>query len=486
MSTVLPMTTPSSVFPPDTARARRGFLSLAIGGAIIWFPASAIAIALPELQDEFDASLSELAWLPTIYMLVFAALVPAVGRLSDRHGRRLTMTVGASIFTVATLGAALAPSYGLLLIALVAMGLGGVLISVAIFAIADVAYTGSARPKAIGVVSAATGLGQALGVPIGGTLVDSAFGWPAIFWICSPLALIVAVLARSLDETSEPSTARLDLVGAAFLGAALVIVTVVGVQGPDWGWTSVGTLLLLVGTIALVALLPWALRRADDPIAPPELATRPYLGGVGLVALSNTPISAVLFLMPLLLQNGFGESATLGGWVLLAFGVPLVVFGFVSGWLVRPLGLRGAGMLGCVAMAIGAALIAIVDVGSGPRDLVPGMLLAGAGAGLTVAVGSTVAMASVRVEVASSASALLAACAFLGGAIGFALAAGLFDAFAGPDATGALANDDLGAIVDGVRGAFGVVAGLTLMLLIVPLATFPARSNPPGQTAAAR
>ncbi|MEM8621673.1 MAG: MFS transporter [Actinomycetota bacterium] len=469
------MSSPSSVFPPVDSRRRRGFLALVIGGAIIWFPASAIAIALPALQDEFDASLSQLAWLPTTYMLVFAALVPIVGRWSDRQGRRLTIRIGAAIFAVATLAAAAAPSYALLLLALVVMGIGGVLISVAIFAIADVAYVGAARGKAIGVVSASTGLGQAIGVPIGGTLVDSAVGWPAIVWICSPLALLVVVLAASLEETSEPSSVRLDLVGAACLGSALVVVTIVGVQGPDWGWTAPTTLVLTAVTIGLFAALPALLKRADDPIAPPELATRPYLGGVGLIALANIPLSAVLFLLPLLLQNGFGESATLGGWVLLAFGVPLVAFGIVSGWLIRPLGLRTAGVAGCVAMAAGAATLSIIDIGAGPADLVAGMVLIGAGAGLSVAVASTVAIASVRTEVASSASALLAALSFLGGAIGFALAAGLFDAFAGPDASNAIADNDLAAIVDGVRGTFAVVAVLTLAIGAVPLATFPRR-----------
>ncbi|MEM9517568.1 MAG: MFS transporter [Actinomycetota bacterium] len=472
------MSAPSNVFPPATARERRGYVSLVIGGAVIWFPGSAIAIALPELQDEFGASLSELAWLPTIYMLVFAAFVPIVGRLSDRYGRRLSMTTGGGIFAVASLAAAAAPNYGLLLVALVGMGIGGVLISVATFAIADVTFVGDARAKAIGVVSAATGLGQALGVPIGGTLVDSALGWPAIFWICSPLALLVAVLSRSLDETAEPSSARLDLVGASFLGAALVIATVVGVQGPDWGWASIGTLALVAATIALLCLLPWAIRRSADPIVPPELATRPYVGGVGLIALSNTPISAVLFLLPLLLQNGFGESATLGGWVLLAFGAPLFLFGMASGWLMRPLGARWVASVGCLSMAAGAVLLAVVDVGDGPADLVPGMALIGAGAGLTVAVGSTVAMSSVRPEIASSASALLAAMAFLGGAIGFALAAGLFDGFVGSDGSQAIANNDLAAIVDGVRGAFATIAVLTVALVAVPLMTFPARSTP--------
>ncbi len=471
------MSAASSVFPPTAARDRRGYLSLVIGGAVIWFPGSAVAIALPKLQDEFDASLSELTWLPTIYMLVFAAFVPIVGRLSDRYGRRLSMTAGAGIFAVATLAAAASPNYELLLVALVAMGIGGVLISVAVFAIADVSFTGDARAKAIGVVSAATGFGQALGVPIGGTLVDSALGWPAIFGICSPLALLVAVLSRSLDETAEGSSGRLDLVGASFLGAALVIVTIVGVQGPDWGWASTRTLALVAGAIILLGALPWALRRSDDPIVPSELGTRPYLGGVGLIALANTPISAVLFLLPLLLQNGFGESATLGGWVLLAFGTPLFLCGMVSGWLVRPLGVRWVAILGCLAMAAGALLLAVVDIGDGPADLVPGMISVGAGAGLTVAVASTVAMSSVRTEIASSASALLSAMAFLGGAIGFALAAGLFDAFAGSDASRAIADKDLGSIVDGVRGAFATIAVITVALVAVPLTTFPARST---------
>ncbi|MEO1055937.1 MAG: MFS transporter [Actinomycetota bacterium] len=470
------MSTPSTVFPPTTARGRRGFLSLVIGSVIIWFPGSAIAIALPELQDEFDASLAELTWLPTIYMLVFAAFVPIVGRLSDRYGRRLSMTAGAGIFAVATLAAAASPNYELLLVALVAMGVGGVLITVATFAIADVTFVGDARAKAIGVVSAATGFGQALGVPIGGTLVDSALGWPAIFWICSPLALLVALFSRSLDETAERSSARLDLVGASFLGAALVIATIVGVQGPSWGWVSTRTLTLVALAIVLLGALPWALRRSDDPIVPLELGTRPYLGGVGLIALANTPISAVLFLLPLLLQNGFGESATLGGWVLLAFGMPLFVFGMASGWLVRPFGARWVAALGCLAMAGGAVLLAVVDIGDGPADLVPGMVLVGVGAGLTVAVSSTVAMSSVRPEIASSASALLSAMAFLGGAIGFALAAGLFDGFAGSDASQAIANNDLAAIVDGVRGAFAAIAVLTVSLVAVPLLTFPARS----------
>lgn len=452
---------------------------MVLSAAITWFPTSAISIALPTLRDEFDASLTELAWIPTVYMLVFAAMLPLVGRLSDRLGCRRFLVGGAAAFGVAALLAAAAPGYPLLLGAVILLGLGGVCINVTSLAILDVAYEGKARAKAIGIWAAATGLGQAIGIPVGGVLLESPLGWPAIFWICAPVAGVVLLVGvRYVGESAQPTSARVDLAGAFVLGSALVLVAAVGVQGPAWGWASPRTLALVAGVAVLALAMPPVFRRAQDPIVPMAAMRQPqYLGGLSMIVVMNLPLSGALFLLPLYLQSGLGESAVVAGVVLLGLGGSTFVAAALGGWVSRPLGPRLTAAGASLLSALGALLVAQLDADTGAVELLPGLIVLGAGIGLIASVATSTAMSAVPPTIAGSASAMTGATGFLGGALGVAVATGLFDGFGGDNASSSLAANDPRAIADGVSGTFWVLAAVMVAAAFIPLATFRLRAT---------
>lgn len=211
--------------------------------------------------------------------------------------------------------AAAAESYPLLIGAVIGLGVGGVALNTTSLAILDLRYSGAARGKVIGLWSAATGLGQAVGIPVGGLFIESPLGWPAIFWICVPLTIgVIVATICCVEESRAPVSARVDVAGAVALGGAVVLVTLFGVQGPEWGWSSPETLAILGGALLLGLVTPAVLRRARDPIVPPEIfRQRPYVGGFTVITLLNLPLSGVLFLMPLFLQEARGLSAATAG-----------------------------------------------------------------------------------------------------------------------------------------------------------------------------
>ena len=151
-----------------------GVLSLSL--VILGIDTSILNVALPTLQDEFDASASKLQWMVDSYLLVFAGLLLVFGTLGDRYGRKLALQAGVSIFGLASLAAPLASSSGQVITVRAAMGIGAALIMPATLSIIANVFTGEERGKAIGIWAALAAVGIGLG-PLAGGLLLEWFPW---------------------------------------------------------------------------------------------------------------------------------------------------------------------------------------------------------------------------------------------------------------------------------------------------------------------
>ena len=174
----------------DVSGAGRWLLpAVAIGTTLAPLNSTMIAVALPEIQEAFDVSVTATAWLVTLYLVAMAVGQPIGGRLGDLYGRRRVYLLGLIGFGVASLGCAFAPSLPILILFRLLQALSGALSFPNGTAMVREAVPPERRGAAFGAVGLAAGIAAASGPPIGGVLVH-AFGWSAIFWANVPVVAV--------------------------------------------------------------------------------------------------------------------------------------------------------------------------------------------------------------------------------------------------------------------------------------------------------
>src|SRR5881409_2324813 len=224
-----------------------------------------VTTALPVIRKDLNASIEGLEWTVNAYTLTFAVLLLTGAALGDRFGRRRMFSIGLAIFTLASAGAALAPSIDALVAFRALQGVGGAIITPLTLTFLSAAVPAEKRGVALGAWGGIGGLAVALGPLVGGAVV-SGLSWQWIFWINVPLGLVLIPLAlRRLDETHGPS-ARLDLPGVGLASAGLLGIVWGLVRGNGQGWTSPEIVVALTGgAIVLAAFVLWELR-TDSPM----------------------------------------------------------------------------------------------------------------------------------------------------------------------------------------------------------------------------
>src|SRR4029079_13494968 len=223
-------------------------------------------VALPTLQDEFDASASKLQWMVDSYLLVFAGLLLVFGTLGDRFGRKLALQAGISIFGLASLGALFADSANQVIGVRAAMGVGAALIMPATLSIIANVFTGEERGKAIAIWAALAAVGIGLG-PLAGGLLLEWFAWPSVFLVNVPFAAVALLLGiRYVPESRDPKPGSFDVLGATLSAVGFSLLVYAIIEAPGHGWTSGLILGLLAISAVLLAAFLWWERHTEEPM----------------------------------------------------------------------------------------------------------------------------------------------------------------------------------------------------------------------------
>jgi EmrB/QacA subfamily drug resistance transporter len=314
------------VSPQAFARRWRtlGVLSLAL--LIIGLDNTILNVALPSLQDEFDASTSTLQWMVDSYLLVFAGLLLTMGTLGDRFGRKRALQLGLALFGAASLAVLLVDSSAQLIAVRCGMGVGGALIMPATLSIITNTFPRSERAKAIGVWSAMAAVGIGLG-PLSGGLLLKWFDWTSVFLLNVPVAALALALSfRLVPESKDPKPGAFDAVGAALSVAALGTLVYGLIEAPDRGWSS-PLILGCFGTAAALGALfvRWELRIAEPMLnlsffRNPRFSVASMSIGVAFFSLFGAIFATTQFL-----QDAHGYSALQAGaaMVPIAFGLAM-------------------------------------------------------------------------------------------------------------------------------------------------------------------
>src|SRR6516162_3745893 len=241
----------------DRAYARRwytlGVLCLSL--LIIVVDTTIVNVALPTFARQLNASTSGLQWIVDAYTLTFAALLLLAGAIADRYGRHYALAAGLAVFAAGSLAAAFTQTTSELIAARAVMGVGGAFIMPATLSIITAVFTDHAeRTKAIGLWSAVSGLGVAIGPVAGGWLLAH-FSWDSIFLVNLPIVAVALVAGHWLVPASRSAGAgRLDLAGAALSVAAFTGLTYTIIEAPSNGWLSARTLAFGAASVALLGL----------------------------------------------------------------------------------------------------------------------------------------------------------------------------------------------------------------------------------------
>jgi EmrB/QacA subfamily drug resistance transporter len=443
---------------------------LCLGDLMIVLDSSIVNVALPSIQSALGFSQSALAWVVNAYLLTFGGFLLLSGRLGDLLGSKRVFQGGVVSFTVASVACGLAPSSELLVVGRAVQGLGGAAVSaVALSLIMGLFSEPAERAKAMGFFGFVMSGGGAVGVLLGGVLTGL-FSWHWIFLVNVPVGIAVWWAARRVLPADEvvPQAGRLDVSGAALVTVALMVSVYAIVGGNEAGWTSPRTLLLLGLGVVLLGLFVAREAAAANPLVPLRL--------FGLRNVSVSQVVGVLwaaamfawfFLAALYLQQVLGYEALEVG---LAFIPTSVVMAYcslrVSDRLVLRFGIRPPLVAGLTLAAASLALFSRAPVdGRFLTDVLPSMLLLGAGAGIAFNPVLLAAMGDVEPHESGLASGVVNTSFMMGGALGLAVLVSISSA----RTEGLLADgaSQVAALNAGYQLAFGVGAGCALLAAVV-------------------
>src|SRR3954451_4488105 len=300
---------------------------LALSLVIIGLDNTILNVALPNLQENFDASTSTLQWIVDAYLLVFAGLLLTMGTLGDRFGRKRALQAGLALFGGASLAVLVVDTANQLIVVRAVMGIGGALIMPATLSVISNVFPREERGKAIGIWAGMASIGIGLGPLFGGVLLEF-FDWQSVFLLNVPVAGIALALGiRYVPESRDPKPGAFDVPGATLSIAALGTLVYGIIEAPSRGWGSPFILGCFIAAVVLgTAFVKWELRTAEPMLNLSFLRNPRFAMGSIAISLASFSLFGAIFAMTQFLQEAHGYSALQAG----AAMVPLA-FGLVIG-----------------------------------------------------------------------------------------------------------------------------------------------------------
>lgn len=389
------------------------FVTVALALMMMSVDSTIVATALHALQQDLSTSINWAAWTITAYALGFVLMLPIVGKMSDRYGRRRVFTASVCIFTLASLACGLAPNVGTLIVLRAIQAAGGAGFTPSATGII-VNHFETARDRYVGLFGSIFPVGTMIG-PIFGGLFVTYGSWRGVFLVNVPVGLVIVALTFRFIPRDRPQTAeqrrdqaagRETPAGAhsgssatkptaqpAGFGTAGMLLLAVGLIAGMFG-TSIlahrgaATIIVFLGVACVLGFVGffWHTAHARVPFILPQLIYGRGFGAVnGINVLYSGLSQGVISLLPLYAANRYGIDALRGGTLLIAQGIAALTLSTAGAFALRRTGYRVPILVGEVLAGFGVALLAVPP----PFNLAPfvwlslGALLVGSGFGMT-------------------------------------------------------------------------------------------------------
>lgn len=380
-------------------RKRWTLVATILGSAMTFIDGTVVNVALPALQADLQATITDVQWVVASYALFLGALLLVGGSLGDQFGRKRVFLIGVGFFTGASVLCGLASSPRLLIGARALQGIGAAFLVPGSLAIVNATFDGAERGRAIGTWSGFSAITTAIGPVLGGWLIERV-SWRAAFFLNVPLAVAVVALAVAfMGESKDSSRGK----GIDWIGGALAVLGLGGVVLGLIEWPALGAgepvvlASLVLGVIMLVALV-MVEARGRNPMMPLDVfRSRTFSLANGLTLLLYAALAMVMFLVPLVLIQVQHYTATEAGAAIVPFAVIMFAGSRWAGGLIGRVGPRLPLTVGPIVAAAGIAMFALTRVGGSYWSAVfPAVCLMGAGMTITVAPLTTAVMGAVE------------------------------------------------------------------------------------------
>jgi DHA2 family methylenomycin A resistance protein-like MFS transporter len=330
-----------------------------LGFFMVLLDSSVVLVALPTIQADLQARLSDLQWSIDAYTLPFAALMLTTGSLSDRFGRKRLFLMGLVLFLIGSAFCGFSSSFNLLVLGRVIQGVGAAALSPGSLSLLVSTFTEPrARAQAIGIWTGISGVAVAAGPLVGGLLIQVS-SWRAIFFVNLPIGLVALALGLPfLIESRNPEAQQTDLPGQVLVIGALTCLIMALIQSSSLGWTSPLILGMLIGSVVLLAAFVLVEARVREPMVPLQLFTnRRFSIANSAAILLGFVIIGAMFFMTQYLQSVQGDTALGAGLRLLPITVGTFVISPFAGRLTHRLGPRPPIIFGALLASVGLLLL---------------------------------------------------------------------------------------------------------------------------------
>ena len=418
-----------------------------------------VTTALPVLREDLGASLADLEWTVNAYTLTFAVFLLTGAALGDRFGRRRVLAIGVSIFTVASAGAALAPSVDILIAARAIQGVGAAMVAPLTLTVLSHAFPAERRGAALGLWGAVGGIAISAGPLVGGAVIEG-MSWQWIFWLNVPIGIAVVPLALRRLEESHGADRSLDLGGLALASGGLVALTWAIINGNGDGWTSSGILGAFAAAAALLTGFVMWEARTPEPMLPLRLfRDRSFAAANGAALLMSFGLFGSIFLLSQFFQSVQGLSPLQAGLRLLPWTLAPLFVAPLAGALSDRIGGRPLMITGLTMQAAGLAWqAAVTQPEAAYSSLIGAFAMTGVGMALFFAPVANVVLSAVAPAEAGKASGTNAAIREIGGVLGVAILAAVFAHHGGEVSGGPGYTDGLRAAVYVGAAVVGIAA----------------------------
>ena len=438
--------------------------AVSFGLFMIMLDNTVVNVALPAIQSDLAADLSELQWIVTGYALSFAALMLIGGKLADAYGRRLMFVVGILVFTLSSLWCGLADSGDTLIAARVVQGIGAALMNPATLSIIAATFPPKQRGMAIGIWAGVSALALAIG-PLAGGLLTEHLSWHWIFFVNVPVgALAIAASLLLITESRDDTHESLDLPGLGASALGLFALTYGLIEANTYGWTS-GRILgsFAVAVIALAGFVTIERRRRAPMLDLTLFRSGTYAGANVAMLLVALAMFGVFFFVSLYMQNVLGYSAVQAGAAFLPMTLIIILVAPLAGKASDKYGSRWLITIGMLLLSIQLLYFSQLSANSSFWNLLPAFIVGGIGMSLTMTPTAAAATRAVPVEKSGVGSAVLNAMRQVGGSVGIALMGAIV-------AAQAKGKPPVEGFMDGFESALLVAALIALAGAVVAFA----------------
>lgn len=403
-------------------------------------------VAIPSVQSDLSATFADVQLVVALYSLAFACVLITGGRLGDIYGRKKLFLIGMVGFTAASAMCGAAPTIGFLVVSRVVQGLFSGLMFPQVLSIIQVTFSGRERTKALSIYGASVGLALVLGPVLGGWLIDlniAGSDWRSIFYVNLPIGVLALLLgATKLRESAAGDADRLDLLGTVLVSGGLFLLILPLIVGREHSWPT-WTIAMMIASPVVLGLFALHQKRLTHSAGRSPLVRTTLFGdrafsiGLIIVLVFFAGIPSFFFTLFLTLQTGFAYSPVAAGAVTLAFAVMIAVGSARSGAVAKRLGTLTLALATAVlTLGMGGVILSLHWVGTDLRgwELMPALVIAGAGAGLFLAPCIGIILAGIKSRDAGSASGVLSTAQQVGASVGIALIGIIFASLLGSNA----------------------------------------------------